>query len=265
MGLIINPVLFSDVNNLNSDEFIAFHAIVSTDIFENDFNQILINELSSWISPAFHQYYNEINNLFDQYNGQVLSQYYVNMIVLVPYIFIGIFLINYSFNLVSANVEQILRIFKIRGISKRLLASLLISESLINLFFSIVISIPISYILAYVGLQVNGFNSYSIGTFPLYRINNIVIPTLVLYSFFIFILNTIPRILTLLKINYLEHGSIIEKKEPFWKRHFIDIWLILSSVGIISLYFLLTFIISNPQELMIYTNLVIIFPFILLI
>ena len=263
-SFVINPVLLSKVELLNSDQFTAFNSKIQSDNFKNAFLLVGKNILGTLL-PSLYQpyYYNEINDLYLLFQNDISSQFYFLLIVIFPFVLIGIFITDYSFNLLSQPLIRKLNNFKQRGMSRRLLVTILLIESIIILVISSLTSLVISYIIAYFGLQANGYLSISIGNFPIIRLNSLLLPSLTMYLLLIFLVNSLPKIIFRSKIEFQDDQIASDDREPYWKKHNFDLLVILLPSFLIALY-----LIAVPffqPEILAYYNVVIFLPFILII
>jgi hypothetical protein len=260
----INPVLLSKVESMNSDEFITFNTkIDGIHLLDNEFIKIGSNLLGPNLlnNPSF---YNEINILYSRFNNKVVSQFYFMLVAIFPFVLIGIFITNYSFNLLAQPLLQKLENFKLRGSSRKLIVSILTTESFSILIISAVVGFIVSYFFAYIGLQANSYLSITFGNFPVIRFNSLVIPALIVYLFVLFLINSVPRIISYSKFESGSYDGLINEKEPYWKRHNIDLIIIFIPLLLILLYFLSSQFIS-AENLAPYSNLAFILPFILVL
>ena len=111
--------------------------------------------------------------------------------------------------------------------SRTLIVTILIIESIIILVISSLTSLVISYIIAYIGLQANGYLSISIGNFPIIRLNSLLLPSLTMYLLLIFLVNSLPKIIFRSKIEFQDDQIASDDREPYWKKHNFDLLVIL--------------------------------------
>jgi ABC-type antimicrobial peptide transport system permease subunit len=141
-----------------------------------------------------------------------------------PIILVTLFVANYSFGLIHRSVKQHVGILKTRGISDLTIFSMQLLDFiiivLISLISSIIIGVPLSTLI----IRTDYFLSFNNESVTQYVID---VPNLIniLFWFGLLIGFTIhlARMFKLSKMTINESEIIIEKTEPYWYKHYLDI------------------------------------------
>ena len=224
---------YSKINLNNIGDFINKQTFLSSTLSLNlqnlnfQFISVNLNTLYSFQQVNF-----QINNL----SSQVLS-------LIIPSLIIALLLSHFAFSLIYKNLARNIGIYKTRGASSWLMLGFQLFDIGLILIISIVSALIIGEPISALSLKTDSLLSFNYPT-PSYFVFNV--SSIAIYLFYIaimleLIVNTNrTRKLSKLSINEAENPS--ESGEPYWKRHYIDLILILYSVIVLTIYY---FIVSS--------------------
>ena len=257
-----NTNLYSDVHllidgtiSLNYGQFNPFNAINNIYQF-NRFITILGNSIyaqliqnlphSDWTGlnpPQLHVSFLSETSLI---NAATIENSVSLALVLfaIPIIFVSLFVANYSFGLIRRRITQFIGIYKTRGSSNALIIFLLSLDFLPILLIAVIsgfiLGIPIAYTVLHTDnfLSFNGFPNASLIINLVLILPIIIISGIIIGSFL-----HLTRIFKLSTISIAESENPNEIIEPFWKQHYLDVFL--SLIGGLGL-FVYNIVFSSP-------------------
>ena len=159
-----------------------------------------------------------------------------------PIILVSLFVANYSFGLIHRNVLRHIGTYKTRGATD----TLILLMQLIDLGFTIIIAIggglvlgiPIGNLILHTDsfLSFNGLSN-AVLTFDLGNL----LQALAIYGLILGFLIQILRIIRLSKVTIAETENPTEKTDPFWERHYLDVFLFFGGgLGFVIFYIAIT-------------------------
>ena len=192
----------------------------------NQFNQALqdrlinLNEFSS-ISYNFNS-----EGLFQSIQGAITGFIFGLFLVSIPILIATIFVINYSFGLINKNVVQQIGVYKTRGGGSWLMFMFQLIDNVIIIVLSILVALIAGVPLAMLTLKTNYLLSFNYPAPSYYVLNYQAVTSLLVYvSIALIIIVNLRRVKRLSQMSITETENTTDKEDPFWKRHYLDVWL----------------------------------------
>ena len=171
------------------------------------------------------------------FGGMLLGVFLIFSLFSVPSIVIALFLTAFSLGLVRKFRRRQIGIMRTRGASSRQILLTLISESFIHFILTSFLGLTLSLPLASLILRSNDFLSFNgipIGVIP--SINFILAG--ITFSFVFVVLSNFNGWRELLRMEPTEGEEPIEKRDPAWKRLYIDIFLLVPGLLILTIFYI---------------------------
>ena len=254
------------LSNFNFDQIKAFNN------YENNFNLEFQNDIKNEILK-FQNLYEGISFIlsypfYDQISQLItyIDSLSFNIILLsLPLILLSFFITNYFLKSFEINSLKLARKYKNKGIKRIHLLWIYLFEFIPITVFAFILAIPFGIVIAIIGLVIQPFFVINTHNFPNVIINiPKIVNQLVFFGILYIILSYIPKVFTYITVNGSEHQSNIKESDPFWKKHYLDIWLILLSIAELSLASVFSFFFSSA-DLGVIQNLSVPFPLILVV
>lgn len=221
---------------LNYHNFNAFDAQGELDriyqfitSLQDDIYTLLSNESSStesnplgllgYVQVYFNNYFSPLFTVNNE-TSSIIGDF---ILFLFPIAIVTLFVANFSFGLIHRQVLRYIGMYKTRGASNFLVLFLQILDFGSAMIFAVIggvlVGIPVTLIIIHTDsfLSFNNFND----TMFVLRINSIL-PYLIISSCIFGLLVYLIRMIRLSRITINETENPIEKKDPFWKRHYLD-------------------------------------------
>ena len=229
-----------------------------------DFSKIDLNNVGNFLSKENYFYNTLLSGLNEQHfsNIQVYFQtagafYYIqeeiqsieiNFIIEVfPILILSLFIAQYSFGLIYNSIVRNISIYKTRGASAWIIFFFQVIDNLVIIGISIFLSLLFGIPLSVISLKSNYLLSFDTPSPNLYLFNiQSVIIVLLLWAVFLIIVINLNRVRKLSKMSIVESENLTEQGNPFWKRHYFDILLMVFGSFMLSIYY---FIMHNPNFL----------------
>lgn len=206
---------------------------------QNNFVGTLTIELQN---SGFQQIVVNLNTLtyLNTINQEINSLLVTTIVLVVPSLIVVIFFTHYAFSLIYKNIAQNIAIYKTRGSSNWVIFGFQIFDILIIMFISIIVALAFGVPVSMFSLKTDFLLSFN-NSLP----NNFVFDfqTIAENLFYIaialeIIINTNrTRKFSTLTINETENP--VERADPYWKRHNIDIYLVVIGFFVFSIYYLI--------------------------
>lgn len=229
---------YSKLNFASINDFISkqnlFTGTVISDLSYHGFPYIVVTPLSS-------NYILYVNNQIELLTNQI-------KFIDLPSLIIALFLAHFVFNLIYKNIIRNISIYKIRGASGWVIFIFQVLDVLVVLTASIFIAMILGIPLSVFTLKSDNLLSFN-HSLPEYFVFNFdTVAKIVIYFAIVleFLINA-NRIKNLSKISVAETDRIQESgriSEESWKKHFLDVGLILYGIGTYVIY---NYITTNPE------------------
>lgn len=143
----------------------------------------------------------------------------------IPIVLVSLFVANYSFGLINKSLTRFIGIYKTRGLANYTLFLMLVIDFILILIVAIAASIIlVGYPVGSLVLHTDAFLSFN--AFPdaaiILAFDNLI-QVLVLLGIIFGLMINFLRIKRLSKMTIAETANPVEKGEPYWKRHNLDI------------------------------------------
>ena len=243
-----NHIMYSISINLaysTIDPYNAQTIASEIDNFEQDITNGLLN---SQLFFAFSSLDNAKYS-FDYIGSQFLNLVFNLFIVSLPMLIATVFVTNYSFGLIHRNVIRHIGIYKTRGSSSRIIFLFQLFDNILIIFISSIVAlftgIPIG-MLAFRSNFLLSFNYPLTGNFIL---NFPAVFSLVFYTAVIltFIVN-FKRIISLSRLNIIDTEQSVETNEPFWKRHYFDVYFFVFGIFTYTIFYIFSHLPSSSYS-----------------
>ncbi|MFW9917393.1 MAG: FtsX-like permease family protein, partial [Candidatus Thorarchaeota archaeon] len=158
----------------------------------------------------------------------------------IPVLIVAIFLANYSFGLIQRAKFQHIGIYLTRGTSRSQLTLILVVETLLSLFISLIGGILLGIPLAALVVKTSGFLEFNKPKNPVILWMDLIESVAAFGVVLVTILNFV-RIFRMgkLTISDAEIQAVEEKTEPFWRRKYLDIGFLAFGMFFYGLFILL--------------------------
>lgn len=167
------------------------------------------------------------------------------LLISLPVLITTIFVINYSFGLINKNIIRQIGIYKTRGAKSRLIFIFQLVDMALIIVFSIMVALFTGIPLTALVLRTDFLLSFNYPP-PTYLVLNFIpVSNLLLYfGVVLLLLVNIFRLRRLSLLSISETEDPVERGEPFWKTHYIDLFLL--AFGLL-MYFTLLGMDQNPN------------------
>ncbi|OLS18415.1 MAG: hypothetical protein HeimC3_49400 [Candidatus Heimdallarchaeota archaeon LC_3] len=249
----------------NANKAIVENVVFSSELVKDELEINFQNLYFQYQVDLGHYYFdNDVTHSFKDAlttQNQILN----NMIgYALPLFLLIIFISNFAFNLLYRPIQTKFNIYRKKGASNTVIFVLQLTELFTINIISILIAFILSFPLVIIGFQTTESLSISFGIFPDFKINIIqIFLNLIYLSIFLSTIITVPRIIRTAQITLQETSVSQEDDEPFWKRHFIDIYLTIIPLSIILIFIFLDEIIPEFSSISLLTNFLLPFPLLL--
>jgi ABC-type antimicrobial peptide transport system permease subunit len=222
---------YTKIELSNIDEFVSNH---------NYFQQKLITQ---FLSQNYRLISIETGILstfnFIQYSTSSISALF--FVLIIPMIIISFFFTHYSFNLIHKNILRNICIYKTRGASSWIIFSFEVFDSFILIVLSIIASILVGGPISFLSLKTDNLLSFNLSNPELFVIRfQSFVDLLVITAVILMIFVNANRVRKISKTSIAETENPFDKGEPYWKRHYVDVFLFLfGAIMLMILYFLI--------------------------
>ena len=227
------------------DEIKSLSTVIQDKIFDTPFYKN-IDKRTTTLNLHFIDY-SKLSNILNL----IFQIIYEMMLYAIPMLLIAMLVTNYSFGLIQNKILSHVGIYKTRGASSfNLFVFQVLDYAIVVLVATVVgmlLEIPVTDIVTKTNglLNFTNTNSYDVFTNFL-TILPYMFVILFIASIIIGFIISIRKIIRLSRITINESESnTLEKAEPFWKIHYLDVYIFL--YGLLS-YFVITYIFSNPVD-----------------
>ncbi|OLS22241.1 MAG: hypothetical protein HeimC3_32450 [Candidatus Heimdallarchaeota archaeon LC_3] len=205
-----------------------------------------------WITNHFRQDYSwNLHKTLDIERSMIVFA--------IPLLILILFVTNYFFNLFYKNIQNQVLFYQRKGASNKLAMLIEIVELAIIFFISVSVSIVVGVPLIFLGFLSDKYLEINFPDFPDLVIDfQNMFPTMLFTGFILILLIGLPRVYRISKHNFHDNHQIHEK-QPFWKKHYIDIWIIAGSLFII----FISFLAAGENDLSVFVSLSYPFPLLL--
>lgn len=261
-GLLINYSL----SNMNFDNIIKFNNYnkESLDNFQQSMNAIILKHQNIYdpgVVYITYDFHDELSNIISNVNSQSITIIATSF----PLIILSFFITNYFFKSFETYSLKLASKFKRKGIKSSQFAFIYLIQIIPIVILAVFFAIPFGLLLTVFGLVIQPYFILNFNNIPQIIINyEKIISYLLLFSFLYIYINYIPKVYSYLKSNSHPDNLNIMDSEGFWKKHYLDIWMIGVALGELFLVSTLSFLLK-PSELSLAQGISTPFPLILVI
>lgn len=197
----------------------------------------LIDSLS-----MYNPYSNVINFFLEQVLSSVQIEFYNIFTFLImfclPIFGIALFLTIYAFGLIKNQKQSIVGLLKARGLSSKIIFSILVFENLLDIFIAIGISIILGIPFSFVSLKTNGLFSFNANGYPLIIDWTLLLEFIGTVGFVFGFLLSLKHIYSLSRISPIEQDNPFETQQAYWQSKYLDIiFTFLGLLGSVIIFF----------------------------
>lgn len=163
-----------------------------------------------------------------------------------PTVVVGLFLVNYSFGLIRRAKLNRIGCLLVRGLSQTQLSAVLVGETLVSLVVSLVLGFCLSVPISVLAVNTTGFLAYELTRSPVLSLLPLV-PFLVSSGLLVVVLTNLVKVIRLTRstVFALEVEVVKEQVSPFWKRRYLDLFLLTTGLVLYGLLILSTGILGD--------------------
>lgn len=224
-------------------------AVVNTvNLFSQKLADNFINNPGKSYSGFYPSFYSEYKFLGIQ--STLTSFIFGLVLVSLPILVATIFVINYSFGLIYKEIVRHIGVFKTRGATGNMLLAFQLVDNAIIIILSILTALLAGIPLAFLVLRTDFLLSFNYPAPNFYILNFEAVSNLLFYCAIILtIIVNSTRIRRLSQMSIVDTEQPMDKAEPFWKKHYIDIVLFSFGMVMYGAFYILLHVPSLVQSL----------------
>ncbi|MFW9854498.1 MAG: FtsX-like permease family protein [Candidatus Thorarchaeota archaeon] len=207
------------------------------------FNAYVVGEelgkLKSFIRALEQEFYAVLENFYiysplqqemEFFQLQIFGLIVVLLLVTFPVVAIALYLVVYSFGLVRKQYQDQIGIIKTRGGSSWQVFLLLLVEVVISTVIATGIGFVVSLIFTDIVMRSSDFLQFGSEPIPV-RATVSMVQDLISWGIILAFLLNLGRIIRMSRQDITETQIPIEKRDPFWKRKYLDVFIFLIGTG----------------------------------
>ena len=206
---------------------------------------------------------------FERISQELSNSAVTGLLLMLPALSITIYFSSFTSNVFFDRRRNQIGLLRIRGISRKQLLGILVIEGFLSAMISLVVGYGLGVSLAALTIRSKQFLNYQLALDAI-TISSGIFKTVLFWTIIFAGMIIVSRIISLSRLDVMEARNPVEKK-PFWRRFYIDIFLLVLGLAGNAFFFYMMF---NPVVMMelgplifiliILTFLLLPFPFFLL-